>query len=106
MRRYASENSVIVSLSHLIRFILGPLALKKHGIGLRKTLTSYPSVKDKLLSEGNYSYEECKVVVDGKLHILVIITLSWLISLLNGRISNSLDKVFRISDKEVRPFKG
>ncbi|OXA51823.1 Protein deglycase DJ-1 [Folsomia candida] len=43
----------------------GPTALKKHGIGLGKSITSYPGVKDKLLEGNLYTYKEDRVVVDG-----------------------------------------
>lgn len=44
-----------------------PTAFKAHGIGLGKTLTSYPSMADKFKGT-NYKYiEDHKVVVDGKL---------------------------------------
>lgn len=44
----------------------GPLALKSHGIGKEKKITSHPSV-DKQLKEAGYSYSEDRVVVYGKL---------------------------------------
>jgi len=43
-----------------------PLALKSHGIGKDKRITSHPSV-DKQLKENGYTYSEDRVVVDGKL---------------------------------------
>lgn len=43
-----------------------PLALSAHKIGLGKSITSYPSVKDKLTS--NFKYVDDQIVVqDGKL---------------------------------------
>lgn len=42
-----------------------PLALKEHAIGTGKTITSYPSVKDDLLS--SYNYVDDVVVQDGQL---------------------------------------
>ena len=42
----------------------GPTALAAHGIGVGKTVTSYPSVKDKFK---DYKYSEERVVQDGKL---------------------------------------
>ncbi|XP_018562008.1 protein dj-1beta isoform X2 [Anoplophora glabripennis] len=42
-----------------------PTVLKAHGVGLGKSLTSYPSMKDQL--KDDYKYQEDKVVVDGKL---------------------------------------
>lgn len=47
---------------------VAPTALKKHGIGLGKKITSYPSVKNDLI--GSYAYQENKVVVDGMLLFL------------------------------------
>ncbi|KAF4525072.1 hypothetical protein B566_EDAN001986 [Ephemera danica] len=43
-----------------------PTALKKHGVGKGKRVTSYPSVKDKMEGDG-YTYCEDRVVVDGQL---------------------------------------
>lgn len=43
-----------------------PLALSAHKIGLGKSLTSYPSVKDKLTSDFKYVDDQI-VVQDGKL---------------------------------------
>lgn len=43
-----------------------PIALKSHGIGHGKALTSHPSKKDDL-SKGDYKYREERVVVDGQL---------------------------------------
>lgn len=42
-----------------------PTALKQHGIGLGKKLTSYPNFKEELSQA--YSYSEDRVVEDGKL---------------------------------------
>ncbi|XP_014481345.1 PREDICTED: protein deglycase DJ-1-like [Dinoponera quadriceps] len=42
-----------------------PIALKAHGIGKGKQITSYPSMKDELAKE--YNYLEDKVVTDGNL---------------------------------------
>ncbi|XP_032684368.1 protein dj-1beta-like [Odontomachus brunneus] len=42
-----------------------PIALKAHGIAKGKQITSYPSMKDELVSE--YNYSEDKVVTDGNL---------------------------------------
>lgn len=43
-----------------------PLALQAHKIGIGKSITSYPSVKDKLTSD--YKYVDDQIVVeDGKL---------------------------------------
>ncbi|XP_028395939.1 protein/nucleic acid deglycase DJ-1-like [Dendronephthya gigantea] len=42
----------------------GPTALVAHGIGVGKTVTSYPSVKEKFK---DYKYSEERVVKDGKL---------------------------------------
>ena len=44
-----------------------PTALKEHGIGVGKTITSYPSMAEKFKGT-NYKYtEDQQVVVDGKL---------------------------------------
>jgi len=46
----------------------GPTALKKHGIGIGKSVTSYPSFKDKVTGgDTNYNYKEDRVVVDGNI---------------------------------------
>jgi protein DJ-1 len=45
----------------------GPTALHKHGIYVGKSITSYPSVKEKMLVDGKYNYKEERVVVDGNL---------------------------------------
>ncbi|XP_067658188.1 Parkinson disease protein 7 homolog [Haliotis asinina] len=44
----------------------GPTALKVHGIGKGKTVTSHPGVADEF-KEGDYKYSEERVVQDGKL---------------------------------------
>jgi len=44
-----------------------PTALKAHKIGLGKSLTSYPSTKDKMVEGNEYKYKEDRVVVDGTL---------------------------------------
>ena len=41
--------------------------LKEHGIGLKKTITSYPSVKKDLTSDFKYNEDDTTVIVDGKL---------------------------------------
>lgn len=43
-----------------------PTALKAHGVGSGKNVTSYPSVKDKVEGCG-YTYKEDNVVVDGNI---------------------------------------
>lgn len=43
-----------------------PIALASHKIGTGKTVTSHPSVKDKITAAG-YQYSEERVVQDGKL---------------------------------------
>ncbi|WAR14817.1 PARK7-like protein [Mya arenaria] len=43
-----------------------PIALASHKIGSGKSVTSHPSVKDKMTSAG-YQYSEDRVVQDGKL---------------------------------------
>ena len=42
-----------------------PIALKSHGIGLGKQITSHPSKADELKSD--YNYSEDRVVIDGQL---------------------------------------
>ena len=42
-----------------------PTALKKHGIGKGKSLTSYPAMKDTMTEGTVYKYMEQRVVVDG-----------------------------------------
>ncbi|XP_077284570.1 class I glutamine amidotransferase-like superfamily protein dj-1beta [Arctopsyche grandis] len=45
-----------------------PTALKAHGIGLSKRVTSYPTTKDVMVDGGQYTYvEDQKVVVDGNI---------------------------------------
>ncbi|XP_066993999.1 Parkinson disease protein 7 [Anabrus simplex] len=44
-----------------------PTALKAHGIGLGKNVTSYPSTKEQMMEGGKYTYKEEQVVVDGNL---------------------------------------
>ncbi|XP_046388929.1 protein dj-1beta [Ischnura elegans] len=44
-----------------------PIALKSHGIGIGKNLTSYPSVKEQMVDGNKYKYSEERVVVDGNL---------------------------------------
>ncbi|CAH0548689.1 unnamed protein product [Brassicogethes aeneus] len=44
-----------------------PTALKAHCIGVGKTLTSYPAMKNDMEEGGMYRYKEDKVVVDGNL---------------------------------------
>ncbi|XP_071453222.1 protein dj-1beta [Hetaerina americana] len=44
-----------------------PIALKSHGVGTGKNLTSYPSVKEQMVSGDKYKYSEERVVVDGNL---------------------------------------
>jgi len=41
-----------------------PIAFESHGIAKGKRITSYPSMKERLLA--NYQYVEDRVVVDGK----------------------------------------
>ncbi|XP_064460408.1 Parkinson disease protein 7 homolog [Ornithodoros turicata] len=43
-----------------------PIALKSHGVGCGKKVTSHPSKKDEV-SSGDYKYSEDRVVVDGQL---------------------------------------
>ena len=50
---------------------LAPIAFKSHGIANGKKITSYPSVKERLVN--NYQYiDEEKVVVDGNKSIRLI----------------------------------
>ncbi len=44
-----------------------PIALKSHGIGNGKKLTSHPGVKETMTTGTSYSYQEDRVVKDGKL---------------------------------------
>ncbi|KAI1301712.1 Parkinson disease protein 7 -like protein [Halotydeus destructor] len=43
-----------------------PIALKSHGIALKKRITSHPS-KAEVMKSGDYVYSEDRVVVDGQL---------------------------------------
>ncbi|XP_069959538.1 Parkinson disease protein 7 [Cherax quadricarinatus] len=43
------------------------ISLTAHGIGEGKRVTCYPSLKDKLLESGKYTYQEERVIVDGNL---------------------------------------
>ncbi|CAN8016963.1 unnamed protein product [Ixodes persulcatus] len=43
-----------------------PIALKSHGVGCGKQITSHPSKKDEVAA-GDYKYSESRVVVDGQL---------------------------------------
>jgi putative intracellular protease/amidase len=46
--------------------ISAPTAFKAHGIGLSKRVTSYPSTKDTMIADNQYTYVDTeKVVVDG-----------------------------------------
>lgn len=47
------------------RYFSAPTVLKAHGVALGKNVTSYPAMKDQL--NGEYKYQEDKVVVDDKL---------------------------------------
>lgn len=49
------------------RLIAAPTALKAHGIGLGKQITSYPSVESKLTEGDAYIYKHDDVVVDGNI---------------------------------------
>ncbi|KAL3270550.1 hypothetical protein HHI36_021088 [Cryptolaemus montrouzieri] len=44
-----------------------PIALKAHGIGTGKNITSYPSVELQLTEGGSYIYKQDKVVVDSNI---------------------------------------
>eukprot|EP00057_Strongylocentrotus_purpuratus_P024250 XP_011678724.1 PREDICTED: protein deglycase DJ-1-like [Strongylocentrotus purpuratus] len=46
---------------------VGPTALMTHNIGVKKTITSHPGVKEKLENSGLFTYSEDRVVRDGKL---------------------------------------
>lgn len=48
-----------------MKFSSAPTALKKHEIGIGKSLTSYPSFKEAMTSGNLYNYKEDRVVVDG-----------------------------------------
>ncbi|KAG8299507.1 hypothetical protein J6590_099437, partial [Homalodisca vitripennis] len=54
--RYKLDWQVFIS-------VVAPAVLKAHGIAKGKSLTSYPSVKEELVSD--YKYSEDKVVIDG-----------------------------------------
>jgi protein DJ-1 len=43
-----------------------PTALKKHGIGKGKKVTSYPSTQNIMEEGGEYTYLQDRVVIDGK----------------------------------------
>ncbi|KZC11793.1 Protein DJ-1 [Dufourea novaeangliae] len=59
LQQQEKENRVIAAIC------AAPVALKAHGISKGKQLTSYPSMKEKLVDE--YKYLEDKVVTDGNL---------------------------------------
>lgn len=40
-----------------------PIALKAHGVGIGRTVTSHPSVKERLTDQ--YTYSEDRLVLDG-----------------------------------------
>ncbi|XP_013791316.1 glutathione-independent glyoxalase DJR-1.1-like, partial [Limulus polyphemus] len=44
-----------------------PIALKSHGIGVKKSLTSHPSKQSEMEDGGIYTYSDERVVVDGQL---------------------------------------
>nr|XP_054768872.1 Parkinson disease protein 7 homolog [Lytechinus pictus] len=44
-----------------------PTALMTHNVGVKKTITSHPGVKEKLENSGLFTYSEDRVVRDGKL---------------------------------------
>ncbi|XP_013779461.1 protein DJ-1zDJ-1-like isoform X1 [Limulus polyphemus] len=44
-----------------------PIALKSHGIGTERYITSHPSIRSKLEDGGKYKYSEARIVADGKL---------------------------------------
>lgn len=43
-----------------------PTALKKHGVGKGKKVTSYPSTQSTMEEGGEYTYLQDRVVIDGK----------------------------------------
>lgn len=43
------------------------LCLPAHGVGEGKKVTCYPALKDKLVTNGKYHFQEDRVVVDGQL---------------------------------------
>lgn len=57
MKEQEKEDRIIAAIC------AAPVALKAHGIGKGKQITSYPSMKDELADE--YNYSEAKVVTDG-----------------------------------------
>lgn len=60
LKKHETDGRIIAAIC------AAPVALLAHSIGLGKSLTSYPSVKDQLI--GKYSYVEDQIVVqDGQL---------------------------------------
>lgn len=55
---------IFIIINNLTFVYLAPIALKAHGVAQGKKITSYPSMKSQL-EEGNYTYLEEDVVVDG-----------------------------------------
>lgn len=50
---------------HVYIWITAPIAFKSHGIASGKSITSYPSMKERLVDTYQYNDED-RVVVDGK----------------------------------------
>ena len=46
-----------------------PTALKAHGLGVGKRLTSYPTTRCEMMEGGKYQYMEEDVVIDGSYFI-------------------------------------
>ncbi|CAG2104464.1 unnamed protein product, partial [Medioppia subpectinata] len=59
LRRHEASGALIAAIC------AGPLALKAHGIGLKKRITSHP-YRAELLKQ-DYEYSEDRVVIDGQL---------------------------------------
>lgn len=63
MQQQEKEDRVIAAIC------AAPTALKAHGIGKGKQITSYPSMKNELVNE--YKYLEDKVVTDGNNYFVI-----------------------------------
>ncbi|CAG2106271.1 unnamed protein product [Medioppia subpectinata] len=59
LRRHEVSGALIAAIC------AAPTALKAHGVGLKKRITSHPFVADQLRE--HYSYSEDRVVIDGQL---------------------------------------
>ncbi|XKL59968.1 hypothetical protein PGB90_000984 [Kerria lacca] len=61
LKKQEDRNGIIAAIC------AGPIVLKTNRIGLNKTVTSHPSVKDEIIADGSYKYSEENVVVDESL---------------------------------------